>query len=69
MWARLGESPLWVVPGCCALAGFAYLLTRSDAAQAGRSFAAFGGVYIVTPLLWMRVVEGARADRRDAAGA
>ena len=68
-WLRLGRSPLWVVPGCCALVGFAYLLTGSNAAQAGRSFAAYGGIYIVTSLLWMWVVEGVRPDRWDVAGA
>ncbi len=68
-WLRLGKSPLWVIPGCLVLAGFAYMLTRSTAALAGRSFATYGGVYIVASLLWMWIVEGARPDRWDVAGA
>ena len=69
MYIRLGKSPLWIIPGCCALGAFAYLLTRSSAAQAGRSFAAYGGVYIVASLLWIWVAEGVRPNRWDVAGA
>ncbi len=60
---------LWVVPGVVALVLFAYLLTRIDAAFAGRAFAAYGGVYIAASLAWMWAVEGARPDRWDAMGA
>ncbi len=68
-WLRLGRSVLWVVPGIAALVLFAYLLTRIDAAFAGRAFAAYGGVYIAASLAWMWAVEGARPDRWDAMGA
>jgi small multidrug resistance family-3 protein len=68
-WLRLGRSPLWLVPGTVALALFAFLLTRSEAAAAGRAFAAYGGVYIVASLGWLWVVEGVRPDRWDVAGA
>jgi small multidrug resistance family-3 protein len=47
---------------------FAYLLTRADAAFAGRAFAAYGGVYIAASLGWLWMVEGARPDRWDLAG-
>ena len=68
-WLRLGKSALWVVPGMAALALFAYLLTRVDSAFAGRAYAAYGGVYIASSLLWMWIVEGARPDRWDLIGA
>lgn len=68
-WLRLGKSGWWVVPGVLALALFAYLLTRIDAAFAGRAFAAYGGVYIAASLGWLWAVEGARPDRWDAIGA
>jgi small multidrug resistance family-3 protein len=68
-WLRLGRSPLWLVPGTVALSLFAFLLTRSEAAAAGRAFAAYGGVYIVASLGWLWVVEGVRPDRWDVAGA
>lgn len=68
-WLRLGRSGWWAVPGIVSLALFALLLTRIDAAFAGRAFAAYGGVYIAASLGWLWAVEGARPDRWDAAGA
>lgn len=68
-WLRLGRSAFWVIPGVFLLALFAYLLTRVDAAFAGRAFAAYGGVYIAASLAWLWLVEGSRPDRWDIAGA
>lgn len=68
-WLRLGKSAWWLVPGLLALAVFAYLLTRIDAAFAGRAFAAYGGVYIAASLAWLGAVEGRIPDRWDAVGA
>lgn len=68
-WLRLGRSPAWALPGLVSLAVFAWLLTRIDAAFAGRAFAAYGGVYIAASLAWLWAVEGARPDRWDLAGA
>lgn len=68
-WLRMHKSPLWVVPGLGALVLFAIALTRIDAAAAGRAYAAYGGVYIVSSLLWLWVVEGIRPDRWDVLGA
>ena len=71
VWAvvRLGRSALWLVPGIVLLALFAWLLTRVDAAAAGRAFAAYGGVYIAASLAWMWGMEGLRPDRWDMLGA
>ncbi len=68
-WARLGRSLWWTLPGVASLCLFAWLLTRADADFAGRAYAAYGGVYIAASLLWLWLVEGARPDRWDAAGA
>lgn len=68
-WLRLGKSVLWLVPGALALAVFAFLLTRVEADFAGRAYAAYGGVYIASSLLWLWAVEGVRADRWDLVGA
>lgn len=57
-WLRLGQSPWWVVPGTLSLVVFALLLTRIDAAFAGRAYAAYGGVYIGASLLWLWLIEG-----------
>lgn len=68
-WLRLGRSALWALPGTVSLICFALALTRVDAAAAGRAFAAYGGVYIVSSLVWLWAVEGVRPDRWDAIGA
>ena len=48
---------------------FLDLLTRIDAAFAGRVYAAYGGIYIAASLLWLWLIEGARPDRWDLLGA
>jgi small multidrug resistance family-3 protein len=68
-WARADRSPLWLVAGVLSLCLFAFLLTKVDAAFAGRAYAAYGGVYILASLAWLWAVEGARPDRWDAIGA
>lgn len=68
-WLRLGKSPVWVLPGVAALIAFAMALTRIDAANAGRAYAAYGGIYILSSLLWLWVVESVRPDRWDVVGA
>ena len=68
-WLRLDKSPWWLVPGMGSLILFAYLLTRIDSGFAGRTYAAYGGVYIAASLGWMWLVEAQRPDRWDLAGA
>jgi len=69
VWLRSGRSGLWIIPGMVSLALFAYLLTRVDSNTAGRAYAAYGSVYIVSSLCWLWAVEGARPDRWDMLGA
>nr|WP_047167677.1 YnfA family protein [Sphingomonas sp. Y57] len=68
-WLRLGKSPLWAAGGVGLLILFAWLLTRVESAAAGRTFAAYGGVYICASLGWMWAIEGSRPDRWDLIGA
>ncbi len=68
-WLRRDASPWWIVPGMAALGLFAYLLTLSDSPAAGRTFAAYGGIYIATSLGWLWLAEGVRPDRWDVGGA
>ena len=68
-WWRSGASALWLIPGCAALFVFAFLLALTPPAHAGRSFAAYGGVYIAASLVWMRVVEQSALRATDLAGA
>ncbi|MBZ9989264.1 YnfA family protein [Mesorhizobium sp. BH1-1-5] len=68
-WWRLEKSPLWLLPGLFSLALFAFLLSLVDTDAAGRAYAAYGGIYIAASLGWLWLVEGARPDRWDLAGA
>ena|SRR5579859_3734715 len=68
-WLRIGKSVWWIAPGIGSLISFAYLLTLVETDKAGRTFAAYGGIYIAAALLWLWVVEGVRPDRWDVGGA
>jgi len=57
-WLRMDKSAWWLVPGVASLVLFAYLLTLVDAEHAGRTYAAYGGVYILSALLWLWIAEG-----------
>lgn len=61
--------PLWLLlPAALSLAIFAWLLTLHPTA-AGRTYAAYGGVYIAVALVWLRYVDGIALTRWDLAGA
>lgn len=68
-WLRLDRNILWTLPGLVLLVVFALALTRVEAGFAGRTYAAYGGVYIVASLLWLWAVEVMRPDRWDVVGA
>jgi small multidrug resistance family-3 protein len=69
MWLRLDRSVWWLAPGAGCLLVFALALTRVDASLAGRAFAAYGGVYIVSSLLWLAIVERTAPRATDVVGA
>ncbi len=68
-WWRQGASMFWLLPGAASLCLFAWMLALSFLPQAGRTYAAYGGIYIVASLLWLWWVEGLRPDRWDVTGA
>lgn len=65
---RQGRTPWLLLPAALALALFAWLLTLHPSA-AGRTYAAYGGMYIVVALAWLRWVDGVPLTRWDGAGA
>ncbi len=69
-WLVLKQArPVWLLlPAAASLALFAWLLTLHPAA-AGRTYAAYGGMYIAVALLWLRFVDGIALSRWDMAGA
>lgn len=64
----MGKSVWWIAPGIAALITFAYLLTLAPSENAGRAYAAYGGVYITASLLWLWLAEGHHPDRWDLLG-
>lgn len=56
-----------LAPATASLALFVWLLTLHPAA-AGRTYAAYGGVYVAVALCWLWLVEGQQPNRWDLAG-
>lgn len=67
LWLR-GKAGLWVLlPAAMALAVFVWLLSLHPAAS-GRVYAAYGGVYVATAVLWLWLVDGIRPSVNDLLG-
>lgn len=64
---RGGGSAIWLLPAAACLAVFAWLLTLHPSAS-GRVYAAYGGIYVLGALGWLRVVDDARLTPTDLAG-
>ena len=65
---RQDKSAWLFLPAIVSLLLFAWLLTLHPTA-AGRTYAAYGGIYIVVALVWLRLVEGVELTRWDLVGA
>ncbi|OSI07831.1 hypothetical protein BWD08_06450 [Neisseria animaloris] len=67
VWLRQNGSPWLLLPAALSLAVFAWLLTLHPTAS-GRVYAAYGGVYISTALLWLWAVDGVKPQITDWIG-
>ena len=67
-WLKLGRTAWWLVPGALSLALFAWLLTLHPPVGAGRTYGAYGGVYVAASLTWLCFVEGVQPYRWDVLG-
>ncbi len=67
LWLRKQQSPLLIAPAALSLSLFVWLLTLHPT-SAGRTYAAYGGVYVATALAWLWLVDGQRPDRWDLTG-
>lgn len=65
---KQGKSLLLLLPAAISLAIFAWLLTLHPTA-AGRTYAAYGGMYIVVALMWLKFIDGVSLTRWDVSGA
>jgi small multidrug resistance family-3 protein len=67
LWLKQGKSIWLLVPAAASLALFAWLLTLHPTA-AGRTYAAYGGVYICVAIAWLWLVDGVQPTRWDMLG-
>lgn len=68
LWLKKNASVWLLLPAGLSLMVFVWLLTLHPAAS-GRVYAAYGGVYVVTALLWLRIVDGVKLSSYDWVGA
>ncbi|MGQ6048997.1 YnfA family protein [Serratia sp. IR-2025] len=68
LWLKKQGSAWLLLPAALSLMLFVWLLTLHPAAS-GRVYAAYGGVYVATALLWLRVVDGVKLSAMDWVGA
>ena len=66
---RAEKTPWWIALGVISLILFAYVLTKIDVEHAGRVYAIYGGIYIVSSLLWLIFIEKESFNRWDIIGA
>ncbi|HEY0207716.1 YnfA family protein [Acerihabitans sp.] len=68
LWLKKQGGVLLLFPATASLVVFVYLLTLHPAVS-GRVYAAYGGVYILTALLWLRFIDGVKLSPQDWLGA
>ncbi len=67
LWLKKGASVVVLIPAGISLVTFVSLLMLHPAAS-GRVYAAYGGVYILTALLWLRFIDGVKLSGQDWLG-
>ena len=67
-WLRGGRSAVWGLIGAGALVLYGVVPTLQPA-HFGRTYAAYGGFFIVLSLLWGAVLDGNEPDTADLIGA
>lgn len=65
---KLEKSFLWLAIGIVSLIVFAYLLSKVNMEFAGRAYAIYGGIYIISSLAWLFFVEKQIFNRWDMIG-
>lgn len=65
------QRSLWlIIPTLISLTLFVWLLTlQPNLGSAGRTYAAYGGIYVAVALVWLKLVEQASLSRWDMIGA
>lgn len=68
LYFKLDRSHWFLSLGLISLISFAYLLTKVNLEFAGRAYAVYGGIYIVSSLLWLYFLEKQEFNRWDLLG-
>lgn len=68
LWLRKDGSPWLLLPAAMSLTAFVWLLSLHPVAS-GRVYAAYGGVYVIMALMWLRLIDGIKLNPFDWLGA
>ncbi len=68
-WMREHKPLLWALVGGLILAAYGVVAALQPISEFGRTYAAYGGVFIALALVWGMVIDGFRPDRYDVLGA
>lgn len=68
LWMKKQGSAWLLLPAALCLMLFVWLLTLHPEAS-GRIYATYGGIYIATALIWLRIVDGVSLNTTDWVGA
>lgn len=68
LWLKKDYTAWLLIPAALSLALFVWLLTLHPA-ESGRVYAAYGGVYVLTALVWLRIVDQSPLTAFDLTGA
>jgi len=67
LWLKKSGQMWLLLPAAASLALFAWLLTLQPF-PAGRTYAAYGGIYVAIAIAWLWTVDGITPTRWDVAG-
>jgi len=67
LWLKKNGSPWLLLPAALSLSLFVWLLTLHPTAS-GRVYAAYGGVYVATALVWLRFIDEVELNITDILG-
>ena len=67
LWLKQGASAWILAPAVASLCIFVWLLSLHPV-EAGRVYAAYGGVYVVVALAWLWAVQGIKPSVSDLVG-
>ena len=68
-WMREHKPIQWALVGGLILTAYGVVAALQPISEFGRTYAAYGGIFIALALVWGIVVDGFRPDRYDVLGA